>query len=103
MLKTIIDDTISNNMRILIYLLIFLVFSYHTNAQSRTGYLTKDDAWCWFSDPLTITVGESIITGWIKVDGIIEAARLDTSSDNIQISELYYKLETDDHDNPAFI
>jgi hypothetical protein len=68
----------------------------------NTGYLTNDGAWCWFSDPRAITVGENIITGWVKSNGTIEAAKINPTTAEIQLSELYYKLESDDHNNPSF-
>lgn len=91
------------HVRFLNCLLILLVFSHHIVAQTRKGYLTNDGSWCWFSDPRAIVVDENILTGWVKADGTIEAALLNTKSDSIQTSELYYKLEADDHNNPAFL
>ncbi|MFW5657408.1 MAG: BNR-4 repeat-containing protein [Bacteroidota bacterium] len=44
-----------------------------------------------------------IITGWVTSQGNIEAARLNLETDSIQTSELYFRLEQDDHDNPAFV
>jgi hypothetical protein len=72
-------------------------------AQSNTGYLTNDGAWCWFSDPRAIMVEDKVVTGWVKADGTIEAAFFDLKSRGIQTSELYSKLEKDDHNNPAFV
>lgn len=72
-------------------------------AQSRTGYLTQDGAWCWFSDPRAIMIGENVLTGWVKADGTIEACKFNTGANSIQTTDLYYKLETDDHNNPAFV
>ena len=90
-------------MRSFIGILIFLIFGTYCRAQSKTGYLTKDGSWCWFSDPRAIMVDDNIITGWVTSDGTIEAAILDIRSDSIQSTELYYELEADDHDNPAFL
>lgn len=72
-------------------------------AQTNTGYLTKDGAWCWFSDPRAIMVDDhSLITGWVKSRGTIEAAKFNTKTGKTETSELYFHLESDDHDNPAF-
>ncbi len=71
--------------------------------QSLSGYLTKDGTWCWFSDPRAIKVGDDIITGWVKSNGTIEAAKLNTSENKGETSELYHMLESDDHNNPAFV
>lgn len=70
--------------------------------QSKSGYLTKDGTWCWFSDPRAIKVGDDIITGWVRSNGTIEAAKLNTSENKSGTSELYHMLEADDHNNPAF-
>lgn len=84
-----------NTIRIFNCALIFLIINLDISAQSRIGYLTKDGAWCWFSDPRAVMVDKNIITGWVKSDGTIEAAIIYTSSDSIQTSELYYKLEAE--------
>ena len=84
-------------------LLLLFVIGPYTIAQSKTGYLTADGTWCWFSDPRAIKVDDRVITGWVRADGTIEAASLDIHSARIQTSELYFLLEADDHDNPAFV
>jgi len=70
--------------------------------QVKTGYLTNDGAWCWFSDPRAIMVNDNFIVGWVKSNGTIEAAKFNTNTTNIKTNELYYQLERDDHNNPSF-
>ena len=71
--------------------------------QTSIKVLSEDGAWCWFSDPRAIyTSGHSIVTGWVKKDGSVEAATLDLRSSKIETQILYPQLEVDDHDNPAF-
>ena len=85
------------------YILFFIIFTNTTLVgQSKTGYLTKDGAWCWFSDPRGIMLEDNLITGWVKSDGTIEAAVFNTNTTRIELNELYYKLEKDDHNNPSF-
>jgi hypothetical protein len=74
-----------------------------TLAQSRTGYLTDDGGWCWFSDPRAIMVDNQIFTGWVKSNGTIEAASFDFESGVTKTAEIHYRLEKDDHNNPAFV
>lgn len=82
--------------------LIILFQSTTVNAQ-QSGYLTEDGAWCWFSDPRAIMVNDTIITGWVKANGTIESGRLSVPTREMITSELYFMLESDDHDNPAFV
>ena len=89
-------------MRIIPFLLFAILIQLKTNAQSNTGYLTNDGAWCWFSDPRAIAVDNFIITGWVKSDGTIESVKFNIQNQTYTTSELYYKLEHDDHDNPSF-
>jgi hypothetical protein len=87
-----------------IYLAFFsFLIHYQLAAQSKTGYLTHDGAWCWFSDPRAIMVDGSVFSGWVKADGTIEAMKFDTDTEKIQTDALYFRLEIDDHNNPAFV
>ena len=95
-------DKRSSMRLIFLFILSFLINSF-LEAQPTGNYLTKDGAWCWFSDPRAIVVEDKVITGWVKSNGTIEAALLDPKQDTIQTSELYHQLESDDHDNPAFV
>lgn len=72
-------------------------------AKLATGYVTQDGAWCWFSDPRAIYNGETIISGWVKEDGSIEAASFNPKTKAVQTKLLYEKLQSDDHNNPAFV
>ncbi|TRX57643.1 hypothetical protein FNH22_16030 [Fulvivirga sp. M361] len=67
---------------------------------------TKDGAWCWFSDPRAVYLHgsqPSVVSGWVKEDGTIEAGILNLSNKTISTLSLYDQLEKDDHDNPAFL
>ncbi len=78
------------------------MYSFSIFGQSSAGYLTKNGAWCWFSEPRAIMVDNFIITGWVKANGTIEAGRFDMNTLETQTSVLYPKLQKDDHNNPAF-
>lgn len=67
---------------------------------------TEDGAWCWFSDPRAVYLGDDrrkIVSGWVKEDGTVQAGVLDLYSNTISALSLYEKLEKDDHNNPAFL
>ena len=66
------------------------------------AYLTRDGAWCWFSDPRAIFNGEELITGWVKTDGTVETASFRPESGELKTRVLYPQLQPDDHNNPAF-
>ncbi len=87
----------------LFVLLLLLVIKVNSNAQTASGYLTNDGAWCWFSDPRAIMVDNSnLVTGWVKSNGTIQAAKFNLETGKTDLSELYFLLEKDDHNNPAF-
>lgn len=80
-----------------------LLWSLAISAQSNTGYLTEDGTWCWFSDPRAIYFDGNVITGWVKANGTVEAVIFNVEDKSIHTDELYYRLEKDDHNNPAFV
>lgn len=65
--------------------------------------LTNDGAWCWFSDSRAIYSSNHIVTGWVTKNGTIEASSLNPETGKIASINLANKLETDDHNNPAFV
>ncbi|MEZ5040258.1 MAG: BNR-4 repeat-containing protein [Saprospiraceae bacterium] len=87
--------------------IVYFLYSFGVSSCSapkpETAYLTDDGAWCWFSDPRAIYNGQEIITGWVKADGTIEAAAFNPQTKAIVTKTLYPKLQSDDHDNPAFV
>ncbi len=85
----------------LLSLMITLVIGFQATGQN-IGYLTNDGAWCWFSDPRAIFTEGQVITGWVKASGTVEAARFNIKDKQVETSELYFILEKDDHNNPAF-
>lgn len=90
-------------MKSFIILFSSLLYSIFLSAQPTTGYLTDDGTWCWFSDPRAVMVDHQLVTGWVTSEGTIEAAKMDLDDLSIEKSDLYYSLEKDDHNNPAFV
>lgn len=86
------------------YIVTFLFISVEIFSQNipGSGYLTDDGGWCWFSDPRAIYINGQVITGWVKSNGTVEATLFNVSKQSIQTGDLYFRLEKDDHNNPAF-
>ena len=79
--------------------LVFFVF-YFNLFQGLQGqvyhHITDAGAWCWFSDPRAIYLHgkeTSVLTGWVKEDGSIEAARINLKTKEIQKQILFNQLE----------
>jgi len=87
----------------ILFFLILFFFSNCKNKKAEPITLTDDGAWCWFSDPRAIYDGDKIITGWVKVDGSVEALSFDPRTGKKQSKILYPQLESDDHNNPSFV
>jgi hypothetical protein len=88
----------------LIVLLLLVLWSNFQAQTPKISTLTDDGAWCWFSDPRSIyTSQNSIVTGWVKKDGSIEAATLQLDNQDSETKILFPQLQVDDHDNPAFV
>lgn len=82
-----------------------MTLNIYVSAQKRSiKELTSNGAWCWFSDPRAIYTdkGNTVITGWVKDDGSVEASSLNLTSNEIKCHILYDQLQYDDHNNPAF-
>ena len=78
--------------------LVFFVF-YFNLFQGLQGqvyhHITDAGAWCWFSDPRAIYLHgkeTSVLTGWVKEDGSIEAARINLKTKEIQKQILFNKI-----------
>ncbi len=89
-------------MRYIFFVFFLFLIHHQSSGQSSAGYLTDDGAWCWFSDPRAIMADGYVISGWVKANGTVEAVKFDPASESIRTAALYYRLEQDDHDNPAF-
>lgn len=67
--------------------------------------ISKDGAWCWFSDPRAIYVHgkhSGVLTGWVTRSGDIEVGLMKHDG-NVGTRRLAAKLDPDDHANPAFV
>jgi hypothetical protein len=72
-------------------------------AADSVATLTNDGTWCWFSDPRAIYYSEDkIVTGWVKKDGSVEIASLNTTTGEKETENINPQMEVDDHNNPAF-
>lgn len=65
--------------------------------------VSRDGAWCWFSDPRAVYVGGAIIGGAVDKEGSIQAFSYAPSSGKKQSFKLHDKLDYDDHANPSFL
>lgn len=65
--------------------------------------ITDDGAWCWFSDPRAIYVGNQVIGGYVDKEGSIWAFSYDVDTREKKYFKLYNKLDYDDHANPSFM
>lgn len=65
--------------------------------------LTRDGAWCWFSDPRAIYVGDKMFGGFVDKQGSIWAFSYNPSTQEAQQYKLYDKLNYDDHANPSIM
>lgn len=65
--------------------------------------ITDDGAWCWFSDPRAIYVGNQIVGGYVDKEGSIWSFSYDVNTREKKYFKLYDKLDYDDHANPSFM
>lgn len=65
--------------------------------------LTKDGAWCWFSDPRAIYIGDKMFGGFVDKEGSIWAFSYNPQTHEKEQYKLYDKLDYDDHANPSIM
>lgn len=65
--------------------------------------ITRDGAWCWFSDPRAIYVDGRMFGGFVDRQGSIWAFSYDPSTQESWQCKLYEKLDYDDHANPSIM
>ena len=51
--------------------------------------VTRDGAWCWFSEPRAVSRDGKTHTGWVTRDGSIQAACLDHASGAVSMVTLH--------------
>lgn len=89
----------------LIYLVLAMIVFESCTQKPEIIELTDDGTWCWFSDPRAIfdEATNTLITGYVRSDGSVEALRYDLKTGEKTTTLLYENLEPDDHNNPAFL
>ena len=65
--------------------------------------ITRDGAWCWFSDPRAIYVDDKMFGGFVDKEGSIWAFCYDPSTCQSKQYKLFNKLDYDDHANPSIL
>lgn len=65
--------------------------------------VTRNGAWCWFSDPRAVYVKEKIFGGFVDNQGSIFAFRYDPANGERQEQKVFDKLHYDDHANPSIM
>lgn len=63
--------------------------------------LTKDGAWCWFSDPRAIYIDGKYYGGYIDSEGLVWAFAYHPATQQTQTTLLFEKFKKDDHANPS--
>ena len=79
---------------------------YHRNTPSYSedyAFITNDGAWCWFSDPRAIYVGDKMFGGFVDKEGSIWAFSYDPATQARQQYKLSDKFNYDDHANPSIM
>ncbi len=85
-------------------LLLLLVAFGCSQKGEKPNYVSKDGAWCWFSDPRAVYFeGEHKRTysAWVSSEGSIVAGYYDHEADSSVEKLIAWKFEIDDHNNPA--
>lgn len=65
--------------------------------------ISKDGAWCWFSDPRAVSLNQKIYAGWVTTDGSIMVGSYDEKTGDSEEVTLFPQFNQDDHANPALI
>lgn len=65
--------------------------------------MSRDGAWCWFSDPRAVYVDGVIFGGHVDKEGSIWSFSYNPVSREHQSFKLFEKLDYDDHANPSFL
>ncbi len=65
--------------------------------------LTKDGAWCWFSDPRAVYYNGNIYSGWVSFSGDVVIGKYDSQTDELETTVLQAGFDKDDHANPALL
>lgn len=65
--------------------------------------ITRDGAWCWFSDPRAIYVDDKMFGGFVDKEGSIWAFCYNPSTCQSKQYKLFNKLDYDDHANPSIM
>ena len=86
-----------------------LLCSFHSHAQ-RAGedypIVSRDAAWCWFSDPRAVyhaAAHEQVYFGYISSQGDVVIGASDLQTHQVDTFVLHEKLQVDDHNVPSIL
>jgi hypothetical protein len=83
--------------------LIIVFTTLSCSTKELPNVLTKDGAWCWFSDPRGVRADDLTFIGWINSDGDVVVSKYDHKTSQLDTTVVHEKLQKDDHNNPSVL
>lgn len=86
-------------------LLLFTFINFLPAQQRAENYLTlsKDGAWCWFSDPRAVSHNGILYAGWTSSTGDLTVASYNYATGEIKNTVVVPDFQADDHTDPSLL